>query len=183
MRVLDDPLAHLEGQVQPAKGGIALLEVLHDAQRVQVVIEEGSVRLHGRIQRLLAGVAEGRMSDVVHQRQRLHQVHLQPQLGGDGARDLRHLDGVRQPVAEVVGVAAGEHLGLIFQPAEGARVHHAITVALVVAAVRMRRFRMPPPASFLHPCGVRGKHGTSFQFPVASFKLSLVVRAQCFLFP
>ena len=39
MRVLDDALAHAEGQVESAEGGVALLEILHDAQRMQVVIE------------------------------------------------------------------------------------------------------------------------------------------------
>ena len=60
---------------------------------------------------------------------------------GDGARDLRDFDGVGESVAEMVGVAAGENLGLIFEAAEGAGVDDAVAVALEVVAVGMRRFR------------------------------------------
>jgi len=38
--VFDDAFTHFESQVEPAKGGIALFEIFHDAQRVQIVVEE-----------------------------------------------------------------------------------------------------------------------------------------------
>ncbi len=42
-RVLDDALAHAERQVQSAMRGVALLKVLDDAQRMQVVVEAPSM--------------------------------------------------------------------------------------------------------------------------------------------
>jgi len=93
-------------------GGVAQLEVFHDAQRMEVVVEAQAVALEALIQRALAGVAEGRMADVVDQRQHLGKVFVQSQLLGNTARDLGHFDGVGQAAAEVVGGAAGEDLRL-----------------------------------------------------------------------
>ena len=69
-RVLDDAFADFEREVQAAKGGVALLEIFDDAQGVQVVVEEEAMIAHGGVERFFAGVAEGRMAEVVHQRQR-----------------------------------------------------------------------------------------------------------------
>ena len=109
---------------------IPLLEVLDDAQRMQVVVEPQPMPLQALVQRALARVAERRMPDVVHQRQRLRQVLVQPQRLRDAARDLHHLDGVGQPAAKVVRGAAGEDLRLARQPAKRARLHDALAVAL-----------------------------------------------------
>ena len=65
---------------------------------------------------------------------------------GDGPCDLRHLDGVREPIPEVIGDARGEDLSLVLQPAEGARVNNAIAVALKGVAVRMAGLGIPQPA-------------------------------------
>ena len=111
-------------------GGVALLEVLDDAQRVEVVVEAEAVALEALVQGALAGVAEGRMADVVDQCQRLGEVFVEAERAGAGAGDLRDLDGVGQAAAEVVGGAAGEDLGLAREAAEGARLHDAFAVAL-----------------------------------------------------
>ena len=92
-------------QIEPGKAGVALLEALDDAQGVQIVIEALAEALHLPVQLLLAGMREGRMADVVGQRQRLGQILVELQHVGQGARDLRHFDGVGQAVAEVVGEA------------------------------------------------------------------------------
>ena len=97
----------------------------------------------------------------MHQGQRFDQVGVETELGGDGARDLRDFDGVRQAVAEVVGIAAGENLGLRFQAAEGAGVDDAVAIALKVVAVGMRRLGMPASAGLFHADGVGGEHGRS----------------------
>ena len=83
------------------------------------------------------------------------------QRGGDGARNLRHLHGVRQARAEVVGVAAGEDLRLVLQAAKGARVDDAIAVALEGIAVGMRRLGIAASARILHANGVSSEHKRS----------------------
>ena len=64
--VLEDPVAHLPGQVQPAA---VALEQLDDAQRVLVVAEAAGRRARAAlVERLLAGVAERRVAEVVAER-------------------------------------------------------------------------------------------------------------------
>ena len=79
--VVEDPVAHLVGEVQP----------LGDrAQRLLVVAEAPAEALLQRlVERLLAGVAERRMAEVVAEPDRLGQVLVQPQRPGDDAGDRR----------------------------------------------------------------------------------------------
>ena len=76
-RMLDDALADSESQVKSTEGSVSLLKPGHDAQRVQIVIEPETVGAQGVIQRFFAGVTEGRMADVVHQRERFRQIGVQ----------------------------------------------------------------------------------------------------------
>ena len=75
--------------------------------------------------------------------------------GGDGAGNLRDFDGVRQTIAKMIGKSRGENLGLGFQAAESSRVHDAIAITDVLAAVRMRRLRVAASARifFVHGPG------------------------------
>jgi hypothetical protein len=76
-RVLHDALARGQGEVQAAVPGVALLKALHDAQRMQVVVKAQAVRLQAAVERALAGVAEGRMADVMHQRKGLGEIDVE----------------------------------------------------------------------------------------------------------
>ena len=93
VRVLDDALAHAESEVETAEAGVALLEVFDDAQGVEIVIKAQAVLAESVVEGALAGVAEGRVADVVDQRERLGEVLVEAERGGDGARDLRDLHG------------------------------------------------------------------------------------------
>src|ERR1022692_526376 len=184
-RVLDDALAHFEGQVQATEGGVALLEVFHDAKSVQVMVEEKAVGAHGCIERLFAGVSERGMAEVVHQGQRFGKIHVEAQRGGDGAGDLRHLDGVSEAVAEMVGVTARENLGLVFEAAEGAGVDDAVAVALEVVAVGMRRLGEAASAGMFHLHRVAGQHfrsltGASTEYLVPGSAIWGEASADCF---
>src|SRR5690348_4630939 len=104
--------------------------MLDDAQGVEVMVEAKAVLAKRIIQRALSGVPEGRVADVVDQRERFGEVFIEAQRAGDGARDLRDLHRVRQAAAEVVGVAVREDLGLSGEATEGPRVEHTRPVAL-----------------------------------------------------
>ena len=93
------------------------------------------------LQRVLAGMAEGRVAEVVRQRDRLDQVLVQPQRARDRAAELRHFERMRQPGAEQVALVVDEDLGLVDQAAEGRAVHDAVAVALELVARRRRRLR------------------------------------------
>jgi hypothetical protein len=97
-------------------------------------------------------------------------------LGGDGTRDLRDFDGVGQAIAKVVGVAAGENLGLRFQTAEGAGVNDSVAVALKIVAVGMGRFGMAASAGIFYVDGVVGELGVGGQLAVPSCQFTASVR-------
>src|SRR5208282_4994867 len=104
---------------------------------------------------------ERRMSEIMHQSQRLRQIGVQPKLRGNGARNLRNLDGVREPVAKVVGVTARENLRLRFQAAKSAGMNDAVAVALKVVAIGMRRLGMAASAGIFDAHRIVGEHGQS----------------------
>ena len=89
--VLQDALAGLEGQVQARELGVALLELVHDAQRLQVMLEAPELP-HAFVQRVLPGMPERRVSEVVREADGLRKRLVQPQRAGDAAGDLRHLE-------------------------------------------------------------------------------------------
>ena len=110
------------------------------------MLEMLAIAAHQPVEFGFSGVPERRMPDVVRQRQRLRQIFIETQHTGNGARDLRHLNGMRQPVAEMVGEAGREYLGLIFQAAERAGMDHAVAIALKFVAIGMRKLRISPSA-------------------------------------
>ncbi len=156
-RVLLQSLAHLVAEVQAGELRVARLDHIHDAQALLVVIK-AAVIAHQFIQRLLAGVAEWRMPEVVRERDGLGEILVQPERARDGARDVCHLEGVREPRAQVIARAVEKNLRLIFQPPERAAVDDARAVALVVRAMRMLRLGIGAPLGVARLLRVRCEH-------------------------
>ncbi len=148
--MLHDSFPDFEGEVEPGEARIAVLEGLDNAEGVEIVVEAPAHMAHLPVQLFLARVRERRVADVMTKSQSLCQVLIQTESGCHRARDLRHLDGVRQPVAEVIGNAGGKDLHLVFQPAKRSGVDNAITIALEFTAVRMRKLRVAPAAALGH---------------------------------
>src|SRR5258705_776336 len=88
--VLEDSYAAVEGEMQPGQVRVAFFEFIDDAQRLQVVLESAVVA-HARVERILPGMPEGRVPEVMRQADRLGQRFIQLQRARDGARDLRNL--------------------------------------------------------------------------------------------
>lgn len=143
--------ADFERQIQAGKAGITLLELLDNAQRVNVVIEAVAETAHLPVQFLFTGVRERRMADVVNQGQRFGEIFIETQHRGERAGDLRNLDGMGEPVAEMIGKAGREDLRLGFQTPESACVNDAIAVALKGVAVRMAGFGIAAAQTALNP--------------------------------
>jgi hypothetical protein len=102
------------------------------------------VVLHAGIQRLLPGVAEWRVAQIVRQRHRLDQVLVQSQAPRDRAADLRDFDAVGEAGAEQIALVIDEDLGLVFEAAECTGMDDAVAVAL--EAVRWAGSYPVPPA-------------------------------------
>ena len=127
--MLDEALQRLPGEVQPVELGITALQPGDDAQRLGVVVEAAPLR-HLLVQRVLAGVAERRVAEIVDQRHGLGEVLVAAQRAGQRAGDLRDLDRVGEPGAVVVALMRDEDLRLVLQAAEGGGVDDAVAVAL-----------------------------------------------------
>ena len=75
--VLYDPLAHGKRQIQPAKGRVALLKPGNDAQSVKIMVEAQPMRAQRAVKGFFAGVAKGRMADIVGQCERFGKLGVQ----------------------------------------------------------------------------------------------------------
>ena len=74
--MLEDALARFEGEVEAGKLGIAFLEFVNDAKRLQVVFES-TVGRHRAIQGVLSGMAEWCMAQIVGKADRLDELLVQ----------------------------------------------------------------------------------------------------------
>src|SRR5690349_6873213 len=104
---------------------------------MQVVIERESVLAHRGVERFFPGVAEGRMPNVMDERQDFGEIDVQREGSGNGPRNLRDFERMSQAVAEVVRIATGEDLCFGFQTAESASMDNAVPVTLEIVAVGM----------------------------------------------
>ena len=164
--VLEDAFANLEGQVQAGKLGIALFQFVDHAQRLQVVLEATEFA-HAFVQRVLAGVSEGRVAEVVGQADRFDERLVQAQRLRDAARDLRHFERMREARAVQVAFVVDEDLGLVDEPTKRRRMHDAVAVALEFGAVTRWRFGHAPAPRRRIALSVRREPG--FARPTLSF--------------
>src|SRR5262245_55923687 len=96
---------------------------------MQVVVKS-AVRGHAEVERVLSGVTERRVAEVVRQRDRFREVFVKAKLPRNGSADLCDFQTVRQPRAGVVVGDGREDLRLAHQPPEGRRVDYSLSVAL-----------------------------------------------------
>ena len=136
--MFDQAFQRLEAQVEPVEIGVAALELGDDAQAVAVVVEAAE-RRHAGVERVFAGMAERRMAEVMAERDRLGEVFVEPKRLGQRAGDLRDLDRMGQPGAEMVALVMHEDLRLVGEAAKGGGMDDAVAVALERRARRRRR--------------------------------------------
>ena len=119
---------------------------------------EATVFAHAFVERVLAGVAEGRMAEVMRQGNGFHQRLIERQGAGDRAPDLRYFDRVRDTGAIQVTLVIDENLGLVGQAPKGIGMDDAIAVALERAAILRRRLGVAAAARACIVRGVGGQH-------------------------
>ena len=137
VRVLDDALADFEGKIQTGKIKIGTLKLFDDAKRLEIVVEARAMSTHQLVELLFAGMAEGWMPNVMDESESFSKLGIEPKCRGNRAGNLRHLQSMREPIAEVVGEPDREDLCLVLEAAEGTRVNDAVAVTCVNAAVGM----------------------------------------------
>ena len=79
----------------------------------------------------LAGVPKRCMPQIVAEGNRFGEVLIQMKRLGDGSRDLRDLEGMRESRAVVIARGGKEHLGFVLEAAECGGVDDALAVALI----------------------------------------------------
>jgi len=117
---------------------------------LKIVIEAIAVRSKQLIQFALTRVTERRMTNVVYERERFRKISIEIESPRDSSRDLRDLERVRQPIAEMIRVARRENLRLCLESAESARMNYAIAIACVVVAIGMSGLRITATAGGTH---------------------------------
>lgn len=127
--VLHKAFKRFPGEVQPVETGIALLEFRNDAKRLRIMIEAAEV-LHACIERRFTRMAEGRVAEVVSERERFGEIFVETQHTRDGARDLRHFERMGKPRPVIVALVIDKNLRLVFETAEGARMDDPVPVPL-----------------------------------------------------
>jgi hypothetical protein len=130
---------------------------------VGIVVEAAGLR-HRRLQRVLAGMAEGRVADVVGEAQRLGQILVEAERARQRAADLRDFEAVGEADPEMVAVGRDEDLGLVAQAAERDRVDDPVAVALEgvarAAALAAGMLGVEPPARARRVGSVSGKRAS-----------------------
>src|SRR6267143_7291921 len=101
--MLDDSFTNLKRQIQAGEIQVALLELLDDTKRVQIVIEPAAVRAHQLVKLAFPRMAERRVPDVMHQSQRFGEIGIEPERSRHGARDLGHFQRMCETIAKMIG--------------------------------------------------------------------------------
>ena len=71
--VLQDAFPGFEAQIETGERGVLLLEHIHDAQRLKIVFESAMLA-HALVERILTGVTERRVAEIVRERDGLAEI-------------------------------------------------------------------------------------------------------------
>src|SRR5687767_1564820 len=123
--MLEDSVADLDGQIQPAA---VILELLNDTHRLSIVVE---ATLHEFVQRRFPRMTKCGMTEVVAEPDRLGEGLVEAKRLGDGPADLRYFQHVRQARPVVVSLRCEKHLRLVLQSPERFAVDDPVAIALV----------------------------------------------------
>ena len=89
--MLEHAFATLECEIEAGEIGIALFELIDNAQRLQIVLET-SVFPHAFVERILASVSERGVSEVMREANGLGQGFIEVERPSNGAPDLRDFE-------------------------------------------------------------------------------------------
>ena len=154
--MLQDAFAGFERQIEAIEIRITLFEHVDNAQTLQVVLESAKCR-HAGIERVLPGVAERRMTQIMCQGHRLDQVFVQAQRPADRPPQLRHLQRMGQTGPKQVTLVVQKNLGLVDQAPKRRAVDDPVPIALEVGARRCNRLGVPAPTRKRRITGINGQ--------------------------
>lgn len=115
-----------------------------------VVVEPARI-VQRRVERIFAGMAEWRVTEVMGKTQRFGEILVEAERPSHGPPDLRDLEAVREADAVMVAVGSDEHLRLVSQPPERHGMDQPVAIALEDVARPARAaivFGMQPTPRF-----------------------------------
>ena len=127
--MLGQPLQHLPAQIESRKARIGAFQPGQQPDGMGVVIEAAGGR-HRRLKRVLAGMAEGRMADIVGEAERLGQILVEAERTRHRPPDLRDFEAVGEANPDMIAAGRDEDLGLVPQAPERHRMDDPVAVAL-----------------------------------------------------
>ena len=139
------PSSDFPSQIEPVELGIAPFETGQDSQCL-IVVRKAAEPRHLGVQRLLAGMAERGVAEIVSERQSFGEVFVETERAADRPRDLRHFEAMGQPRPIVVALVIDKDLRLMGEPPKRGRVDDAVAVALKRGPRWMLGLRIKPPA-------------------------------------
>ena len=134
--MLDQTFKRFPAQVEAVEGSVTPLKVGHDTKGLGVVIE-ATIISETVVERAFTGMAEGRMAEIVSERQRLGKIFVEAECARQRAGDLRDFERMREPRTVVVAFVIDEHLRLVGQPPECGGVDDPVAVAAEGIAGRL----------------------------------------------
>jgi hypothetical protein len=146
--MFEHAFATFEGQVEPRKFRVSLLELIDDAQRLQIVFETAVVA-HAFVERVLACVTEWCVTEIVRKAYGFGQGFIDPKGPRDSPADLRDLQGMRDTGAVKIAFVIHEHLRLVDQPPERVGMDDSVAVALELGSMPGRWLGVTPAATLL----------------------------------
>ena len=155
--MLGEALERFPAEVEPVEVRIWIFEAGHEAEACGHCGRSRRHRPSASVKRVLAAMAERRVTEIMGKAQRLGQILIKAERAGHGAADLRDFDRMCQADPEMVAVGGDEHLGLVAQAAEGDRMDDAVAVALEDVARAARRRDRPPDGPAARLAWLRGE--------------------------
>ncbi len=154
--MFQDAFAGLERQIQTREIGMAFLELIDDPQRLKIVFKPSEFT-HTGVQRVLAGVAKGRMTQIMSETDGLHEILIEAHGASDRSRDLGDFQRMSQTRAIEVAFVIDEDLGLIHEATKRGGMNDSIAVALKLATIGGRRLGMTAASGVGRADGIRGE--------------------------
>ena len=154
--MFQNTFTRFEREIQSVEVDVASFELVDHAQRLKVVLE-AAVLAHAGVQRVLPGMSERRVAEVVREADGLDEVLIEPHGARHGSGNLRDLEGVSQTRSVEITFVIDEDLGLVDEAAKCRGVDDAVAIALELAAISRGIFRVAAAPGIGRAYGVRSE--------------------------